>query len=167
VTIQAKVVDVDGSTIKQSASTVVTVLNAPQGSKPDEIKLFGNALGTQTPPFPASIVYDCGRFSDVTLNGAASVFNADRVKHQIVNVTSGAQLTPGAAPTRAPSTILPNLLEYTSTVLSVAELDSLNLTSGTFPWYGRHVFSLFTLERDGMTFMRPAVIDVIPFCAPN
>jgi hypothetical protein len=167
VTVQAKVVDVDGSTIKQSASTVITVLNAPQGSKPEEIKLFGNALGTETPPFPASIVYRCGNFSDVTLSGAASVFNADRVKHQVINVGSGAQLTPAAAPVRAPSTIIPNLLEYSRTTLTATELDSLNLTTGAFPWYGRHLFSLFTFERDGMTFMRPAVIDVTPFCPPN
>ena len=101
----------------------------------------------------------------VTLGGTASVFDADRVKHQIVNVTSGQQLTPASEPNRYGAFPLPG--QKTDTVLTAAELNSLNLTAGTTAWYGRHAFSLFTLERDGMTFMRPTVLDVGAFCPPN
>jgi hypothetical protein len=168
-TLQAKVVDAaDGSIIKQSASTVISVSDAPQGSDPSTIKLSSNALGAQTGAFPTFILYECGRFSDVTLRGSSSVFNADRVKHQIVNAASGgAQLTPAAEPNSYSNLKFPNPSQNTETLLTAAELTSLDLGGGTFPWYGRHAFSLFTLERDGMIFMRPAVIDVIPFCQPN
>jgi Subtilase family len=163
VTIQAKVVDTDGSTIKQSATTVVTVFDTPQGSNLDFFVLtngFGNLLNPQ----PSSLNYYCGSFSNTTLGGVASGFvNADRVKHQIVNVTSGTQLTPAAAPRRTPYV----LYEAVDTDLTVSEINVLNLLAGTEAWYGRHVFSLFTVERDGMTFVRPSIIDVINICVPN
>jgi hypothetical protein len=169
-TIRAIVVDaVDGTTIKQSSSTTITVLEAPQGSNPAEIQLTSNGFGglsSALNPLPTYLNSGCnGTFSEVTLGGTASVFDADRVKHQIVNVTSGQQLTPASEPNRYGAFPFPG--QKTDTVLTAAELNSLNLTAGTTAWYGRHAFSLFTLERDGMTFMRPTVIDVTPFCPPN
>jgi hypothetical protein len=169
VTIQAKVVDIDGSTIKQSSNTVITVLDAPTGSNPGEIKLTSNGFGGTSiilNPRPTYLNYECGNFSEVILGGSASILDADRVKHQIVNAASGLQLTPAAEPSRYSNPILLNPGQNIDTVLTVAELNSLNL-GGIFPWYGRHTFSLLTLERDGMTFMRPAVIDVIASCPPR